>query len=365
MKKNLLIGLAALAAVTITSCQKDQVINQVPQEQAIEFGTYVGRDAQTKGNSVNLDVMQGSTAGFGVFAYYSDNADYDPNYPNTFISNYMDNQQVKYITSDWEYSPIKYWPNETSDKISFIAYYPWVENKALEPGTTNIQHTVANNVKSQVDLLWNKTTLNNQTKQNTTEKITFDFGHALSRIGFNVVACVDETTADGDGKYTPLDNNTKITVNSVTLSNAFLVTGNLNLNKEVATWTNTSGTQGFTLNTTNTNWKNSNNIIQHAEDAQRQLPQQLNGDDSYIMIIPNGSTTFNLTINYDVETTDPKLSTGKSTINNNITKSVTIDFAAGNAYTLNLVLGMTSVKIDASYDDWDESSTIVNLPENE
>lgn len=130
MKRNLLIGLAALAAVTITSCQKDQVINQVPQEQAIEFGTYVGRDAQTKATSIHTaELLQSNSSenGIGVYAYYTNNSTWDGTI-TSFQPNFMKNQNVTYSEDNWTYTPVKYWPNEEADKLSFLAYYPYSEN---------------------------------------------------------------------------------------------------------------------------------------------------------------------------------------------------------------------------------------------
>ena len=113
MKKRLILGMAALAAVTFTSCQKDQVINQVSQDQAIEFTTYTGRDAQTKGTV--MDVTELKAKGFGVYAYYTtttntldvkNNAATDAQ--SAFKPNFMQNTEVS--GSTWNYYPKKYWP---------------------------------------------------------------------------------------------------------------------------------------------------------------------------------------------------------------------------------------------------------------
>ena len=117
MKKRLLVGLAALAALTLTSCQKDLVINQVPDETPIGFATYLGRDAQTKG--AVLDNTTLPTKGFGVFASYTGQAVWKAN-GNTI--NFMNNQIVSSTDNGttWTYSPLKYWPNTPGDKISFL-----------------------------------------------------------------------------------------------------------------------------------------------------------------------------------------------------------------------------------------------------
>jgi hypothetical protein len=78
-----------------------------------------------------------------------------------------------------------------------------------------------------------------------------------------------------------------------------------------------------------------------------------------IFVIPNGDA-MKVTIVYDVETEDNKLaaylSDGKthgSTIENTITKAISAEeMVAGKAYTINLHLGMTTVKVDATVSNW-------------
>jgi len=62
--------------------------------------------------------------GFGVFAAYTGQLKYE----NTTVSaDFMYNQQVTYnnTANVWEYNPVKYWPNETNDYVSFFAYAPY------------------------------------------------------------------------------------------------------------------------------------------------------------------------------------------------------------------------------------------------
>ena len=43
MKKSYLFGMFALAAMTMVGCSNDEVVENFSQDNAIEFGTYVGR----------------------------------------------------------------------------------------------------------------------------------------------------------------------------------------------------------------------------------------------------------------------------------------------------------------------------------
>lgn len=141
MKK---IILFAAAAALLAACTSDDLRvdaqQQTPQESdAVAFDVYtqkaVSRAGVTGGATTALltDGSSGlSTAGFGVFAYYTDNFDYTPQY----VPNFMYNEQVKYNPSNsaFEYPLTKYWPNEhgsaakstDQDRVSFFAYLPYV-----------------------------------------------------------------------------------------------------------------------------------------------------------------------------------------------------------------------------------------------
>ena len=84
-----------------------------------------------------------------------------------------------------------------------------------------------------------------------------------------------------------------------------------------------------------------------------------------VMVIPTGDD-FDIEIVYDVETIDPNLagyvSDGKTqgnSIENRVRKAVTFGGVAalenGKHYTINLHLGMNSVKLDANVSDWQEA----------
>lgn len=433
MKKNFYVGLIALTALTVTSCSNDDVVMQSPEvNKAIEFGTYVGRDAVSRGSVITQDGSTSGTAtttlslkvkGFGVFAYYTNESSYvaedDPNTQDKESSpcNFMYNQLVNWPVNaaDWTYSPIKYWPNDPGDKLTFFAYAPYDDADAGQGEVDNISFnaqtdmsgdpiisfTVNNEVKNQQDLLWSRTEnidkVKNQLPQNgitTTDEITFNFAHALSRIGFTVRAVTDEVSA---GTEKLLDTYTTIVLKEVRLVDSevvgntapttgnFYQSGTLNLNNPVADistspatamWVNKTGAQYFTL--TNTHFideatDNTNGFVINQDNSA--TANKLNKDDSYIMIIPRdfgnctdddqtNNTPLYVYVEYDVITTDSNVG-GTSTVTNHITKPIYINFESGKAYTLNLQLGMTSVKVTADVDAWSEQTgTSVDLPQN-
>ena len=129
MKKNLLGWFAMATMLVGTGCSSDEVVNDYSPENAIQFGTYVGRGAEARGSVIEKDDLFGDDKGFGVYAYYTDDTDFNS---STSTPNFMKNTQVKSADgTTWTYSPVKYWPNESTDKLSFFAYAPWVATPTI------------------------------------------------------------------------------------------------------------------------------------------------------------------------------------------------------------------------------------------
>ena len=161
MKKSLFM--MAAAALAMTACTSDdlkvtdqQVTNAEPV--GIAFDTYVsnvtsgatraGNSYQGYGPYTNTN-MKDANEGFGVFAsYYSGTTKYEALGDDTPASNFMYNQNVTFDGTVWSYSPLLYWPNQTSkdgatdgqtdsqtgntaqtdilDRVSFFAYAPYL-----------------------------------------------------------------------------------------------------------------------------------------------------------------------------------------------------------------------------------------------
>lgn len=75
--------------------------------------------------------------------------------------------------------------------------------------------------------------------------------------------------------------------------------------------------------------------------------------------------TITVQIEYYITTKDDKLESGFAQTQNIITKTVVLpSLENGKSYNLNLVLGLTSVKIEAEVDDWKVVSSQIDLPQN-
>ncbi|MBQ7773667.1 MAG: fimbrillin family protein [Bacteroidales bacterium] len=383
MKKTLLTMAAALALV---GCSKSELVETPIQEQnAIAFGTYLGDNAQTRASVVTTETL--GVDGFGVNAYYTG----QNNYAAGAELNFMQNTKVTYNKDNqkWEYSPVKYWPNNSGDKVSFFAYGPYAKNAGdnnITQNGTSLGFVVPAEVKNQVDLIYN-TNYNgtiDQTKPSVEELIHFQFGHALSRISLTVEAAVDEVT-NGNNL---LDGNTRINVKKVALvsntdtdplkpTGPFYTNGTLSLlNPGTADdgtpnspWSNLTGSQGFVFNATDHFYHTVKDVgAENMTDDKIDVvqltrfnasePQRLLNDDSYLMVIPQEDAEFKIYIEYDVISGGYENNgTGtydESAITNKITSSeaLKVTFEQGKAYNFNLVLGMTSVKVDAEVAEW-------------
>jgi hypothetical protein len=264
MKKQFRLMALASAAMLFAACSQDNLLSpqeqlaKAPENNVIQFGTYLGKTAETrstfgKTGAITTDVLKtGATAidGFGVFAYYTNTTAWTDD-QTTFNANFMYNQQVTANgSSNWTYSPLKYWPNDfaTTDvdnqtlnpatgskaggKVSFFAYAPYVASAgtASDDGIIGITANTAQEApkityklpanpseSNIVDLLWgmrggaynqapsgsetgSATGYNTDlTKQTVTEKVNFLFKHALARLGGSA------TTGNHGGIWVALD----------------------------------------------------------------------------------------------------------------------------------------------------------------
>ena len=253
---------------------------------AVGFGVYMKRGVTTKAGyagELTTDTLKKATVGFGVFGYYGNGAMYN----ETMKPDFMYNQWVKFTSNNvWEYSPIKYWPNEfgqaagseIADRLTFFAYAPYVEvtpstgivtdandedgilgmTRNISAGDPQVMYGARLQPGGGVDLCWgvaandftssvdgnnNKVDKGkpfiNLIKPKTGDKISFEFNHALTQLNVQIDADIDvESHADSS-----LDSLTRIYVRSVTFT-GFTTRGSLNLNSVAGNpaWSDISGT---------------------------------------------------------------------------------------------------------------------------
>ena len=413
------ILLSLFAVLALSSCIQDELLDSPSPsdgDSAVTFESYLGRDAVTRATVEDATTLMAK--GFGVMGWYTGQDDYAEDYASdVYDYDFMINTKVSNADgTGWSYSPLKYWPNNEGDKLTFLAYAPYdaaysaVSGVASTALSQTVDFSVANEVKDQIDLLWSDNPENeNMLKPDIDSRVLFTFKHALSRIGFKVAAFVDDVRTEDGSTSENLDAGTVINVkkvmlvngtttynadNSVTPVGVFYTGGTLDLYNFTAAdasetvpaaWdeklpADVIDAQYFEL-TADGHFINTVtdgdgvNVFQLSGDDATTL-QTLNAEDSYIMIIPQDFTNeftdgYKVYIEYDVVTTGDNAlgSSDASTVTNRILSdlALTTDFESGKAYTLNIYLGMTSVKFDVVVEDWvdgDPADTDEDLPAN-
>lgn len=377
MDKKFVMGIAAMAALTLVSCSSDDLdsfSDNSSKNEAISFDGYLGRSAVavngTRGSVLDVTALQNSTEGFGVFGHYKEAVGPE------FGHDLFNNQQVTYkksaTASAWTYSPLKFWPAQ--GHIDFLAYAPYDSkyNDKVSNDNQKIDFTVNSTIKDQKDLLWANNAVNQTMANNSKNKVKFQFKHALSRLGYSVKLYGDYTS-----------NKVKFTLNEITLAGsdpksttasttetakAFYTDGTIDLS--TGTWEKHSAgasKQDFI------NWFSG---PQDVTSATKSAPYK-NLPSDYLFVIPqNFSANIGTTetpvenpdklyviVTYTIEYTDHSA----SSITNKVYKQITPNFLQGKAYTLNLTIGLPiefDVDVTEGVAGWGDEEKI-NIGSNE
>lgn len=370
MKKFFLFGIIAFAALSVTSCTKDEVIEIMPQE-AIEFGTYLGHDVQSRG--VVLDNSNFNQ--FGVFASYTDGV-WTPNSP----INFMFNQVVNKSGNNWTYSPLKYWPADQSYKVSFFAYAPYAASDngislvtdKTGAGAPQILYTINDrelgkmaDFVADVEINHSKQSGDEGDIDQVDETVTFSLQHELTRV--NIQAKLDRDA------FGPNDvaNKTKVNIKSVEFTGPeglFVAEGIYTFatqNDKRGTWQTTS-----TPDVDNINLASILNAQADAELDPYAIPGVSVGTTNpvslfesaeYLFLIPIAGETglakagdVKMKIAYDIVTVDSAVNDGYTATP--AVKEISLPVGAlkqGYAYLYTLTFGLNEIVLSADVDDWD------------
>ena len=390
MKQNYFMGLIACAALTMTGCSNDE-INAPQQSQgnnAIEFSTYLGRNAQgSRGTETSTTSIQ--TSGFGVLAYYTEKTDFanaDKPKPN-----FMWNQQVTYSNSAWSYTPVKYWPTKVGDKVSFFAYAPYLKdgnangivlsgNSATGAPTATI--TLPDDLSQTIDFVaavqMNKT---HDNAENANNNVRFTLKHEMTRV--KVQAKLDKSVYNTDASNT--QNKTFVVIKDVKFNNKveFYKSGtytfSIDDNKR-GIWapvTDDSKTTSLDLNkamateTIKANGAKSGDYMTGVQGVRLvdTTAKDLFKNKEYLYLIPvpinsgDGSTA---TIKYDIVTEDSNLVKGYSCTS--ATKTVLLPegaFQQGKSYNYTFIIKLDEIVLNATVEKWDETASDnggINVP---
>lgn len=305
----------------------------------------------TRGSVLDKPALQKLTDGaFGVFGNYSSTDG------KTSVPDFFKNQPVTYKNSKWTYTPLKYWP--TNGKIEFLAYAPYVNGTELTAGSKINNFTVSETIADQTDLLWaNATGSISADLTSTKEKVNFHFYHALSRLGYTVKLSGDYPSKD-----------VTFTLKKITLAGspddetkgAFYKSGTIDLSKptkDEGLWSNQDGLQKF-------DWFSGEYSVNKSTASHPDKVDKGNRDknEDYLFVIPQNfldadgkGDKLYVIVEYDVTYN----SGTKTTIKNKVYKQIKKHFLQGNAYMLNLTIGLpiefdvdVTGSVDAGVEGW-------------
>ncbi len=377
---------AALAAVLTMSCSQDQILNENPSlNQAIEFSTYTGNTAQTKGTI--MDNTQIHTDLFGITAFFTGETAWTA-WTKT-APNFMYNQELTYSDSYWLYSPIKYWPTMDNDMISFFAYAPYAtggsEHGITLPaadaatGVTSLNFTIADDPVDMIDFIAANAIDESQNQETLGGRyaVVFNFYHELSRLTFKVKSS-DDLLSD----------------THIVLKSAELVADGKLYKSATYTWSNVEGEPGtwsdkiamdanydiwscvnkstVTIGALPTDGGKTDYTQADAVDITTETEISLFNTGQYLFLIPetkkNGTGTsaggLKMKFTYDIVTPDASLAKGYSITS----ETKTVDLPSGllkqsAAYIITFTFAMDKIEFEARVDAWNMATTgSVNVP---
>ena len=379
MKKNYIMGVIACVALTITSCSNDEIGgNNTKQGDPIEFGVYLGRDAQgSRGTIITTENL----TKFGVSAYYN----------NDDLPEFMYNQAVIKEGTAWTYSPVKYWPTMSYDHLRFFAYSPYSDDsngltklsKNTEKGLPYVEVSLPEDgdLTKMVDFVAASPAMTAKI-----DVVKLEFKHEMTRISLQ--AKVSEDVFDAVGAA----NKTKVVIRSIELNNGsdnggeFYTKAKYKFHQgiidsdwighvkakspidiqSILNWSSDT----WTISDKNVIYANSNKGIALEGQNPVNLLKKTGSKQEYLFLIPSNyaddkgklvglkANTTSATITYDIITEDSNLEDGYS--KTSATKTVYLPagiMQQGKAYNLIFTIAVDQVKLDATVEkNWDTAT---------
>ena len=329
MKRSIL--LAAAAAASLISCKSNLAGPSAPSlPEAVSFGTYVPCTRTAAITGANI-------ADFGVYAFYSSSGGWS----DGLIPNFMFDQKVEgSAAAGFTYAPLKYWPKNDGETISFFAYAPYksesngISEQSLPSasGAPLIRYSLPDDEASQVDLLCAAPAL---AKTAFDGQVRFSFSHVLSRIGVSV-----KTDAS------VLSGGSAVYLNSVSIEAGFPSSGVLDLGD--GTWSN------LRAGDLRTYVRDLGSTESGLAVGTSDYPV-FSGDD-FVMCIPSDGLALGLTVTYTVVTPDTALASGKSVIVNTVELSTNLNALSGKTHTIVLNISPEAVSFgEPSVSEWEDA----------
>lgn len=372
MKKVYFMAFAATVAMAMTSCSSEDLTagtgTSNNEATAINFSTYLGRNVESRA-AVTTDNL----TKIGVYAAYTGSDSWSASKSLDF----MMNQEVTKGTeaSSWSYSPLKYWPANEAEKISFFAYAPYGDgnNVTLTKNTTDNTTTTAPTgapvaTFSITDAAIAQTpdfVVGSKINQTKTDKVSFTLKHALTRVAMQAKVGSD------------IDSNSKVVVTGVKLKSESELNTKASFTFPTTTdgegtWTATSGSiheldLATVLNSTATSIEGATVKGTILDGTTEKTVYN-----DYLYLIPAIKTdgtgasaegTVNVEISYAIVTADAALA--DKSVTTTATKTVKLPAGAlsqGKSYTFTFTIGVNAIVLNVeSVEGWGTDVTNTDI----
>ena len=202
-----LLAGALLAAPSCTRIESQAAAGHIP----MSFGSYVSRPvSKAAAAGVVTNATLPANSSFGVFAFYQPGvvgASTGHWADGGWTPDFMFNQEVAFDGSDYSYSPLRYWPANEENTLSFWAYWPYdlysADNSgalkfyaaggtaaygASSEGLPTVKYTVPQDPAQQYDILFDSFAQTDRiaTGGATPGTVPFSFRHALALVEFQI-----------------------------------------------------------------------------------------------------------------------------------------------------------------------------------
>lgn len=183
MKGIKLSTFAARCALFTTCCALLTACSQTDETElsAVPIGFVPTVETQTRGTDFTKDNL----TSLGVLAYLTQGGSFNA---SSSTPNFMYNQEVTKAggTATWEYTPTKFWPTNSNDKITFFAYAPHNPTGLTVPDITatgypSFTYEVPSTEAAQTDLLA-AIPLMNQSYSDNNGRVSFEMKHTLTKV---------------------------------------------------------------------------------------------------------------------------------------------------------------------------------------
>lgn len=324
------VAIMAAVLATAASCSKPSpgpAPAAVPSP--ISFSTYLSRPVARSTGSLTAASLP--SYGFGVFASYTGEDGFSP---SSDIPSFMYNVPVRHSASSdtWSYSPLRYWPRSSSEKVTFLAYAPYVAPSGandqgisdLSPQTAPPSFTFTLSSSADVDLLYASRT--DVTPQSSAVQLIFS--HMLSKLRFAVSTSANPSTS--------------VTLTGFSITSGLPRSSTFSLNSGV--FSSPAGTyDGIRLTGLST-----------PATPDSGTPASFGGE---YMVIPT-SGTLSGTVSYTYCTTDTDGYTTPAITVTDAPFSAPISLESGKIHTLTLSIGLTAITFTVtSVTDWAASAS--------